>query len=343
MAHRDIIINSRKVGPHKAYVGPKFNEKTILVESHFEFIEMWLQRNGNNDSRIYWSQAKNFYNAALNTEVESKPLVAYYCMLNAAKSLLTLKGIPVSPYHGLVGSPVANKAMLVNEKIEAKTNGVFVALSAYFGASLAGKNVNLKDVLYNIPYIHRAFTVTHPGMPDLFIPIHDPHFVRNMKSDEGWFCATIKDMQYKKTKIFDKQRGWEIDKSEKEFVIRRNRRFTWSTKRGTTKTERINNLKNYHAKIRRDIKYIHSHQRLWYYKRNDRTSSVLPWPTPSLIYMGMHRLSELCRYEPSRLNRHLRAQHNWLLTEFIDHSLPNFIDQISCEICGLELMSPKIR
>ena len=30
MAHRDIIINSKKVSPHKAYVGPKFNEKTIL-------------------------------------------------------------------------------------------------------------------------------------------------------------------------------------------------------------------------------------------------------------------------------------------------------------------------
>ncbi|ROQ21042.1 YaaC-like protein [Marinimicrobium koreense] len=343
MAHRDIIINSKKVSPHKAYVGPKFNEKTILVESHFEFIEMWLQRNGNEDSRIYWDQAKNFYHAAANTDVTSKPLVAYYCMLNASKSLLALKGVGVSPYHGLAGSPAANKAMLVNELIEVKANGVFVALSNYFGASLAGKKVNLKDVLYNIPYIHRAFTTTHPGMQDLFIPISDPHFVRNMKSDESWFCATVRDSQYQKENIFKKQRGWEIDASEHGFVIRRNKRFSWSTKRGTSKSDRINELKDYHSKIRRDIKYIHSHQRLWYYKRNDRGGSVLPWPTPSLIYMGMHRLSELCRYEPSRLARHFKAQHNWLLTEFINHSLSNFVDQIACEICGLELMSPKIR
>ncbi|MFZ2311686.1 MAG: YaaC family protein [Methylobacter sp.] len=343
MAHRDIIINSKKVSPHKAYVGPKFNEKTILVESHFEFIEMWLQRHGNDEARIYWSQAKNFYHSATNTEVTSKPLVAYYCMLNASKSLLALKGITVSPYHGLAGTPTNNKAMLVNENIDIKSDGVFVSLSRYFGASLEGKRANLKDVLYNIPYIHRAFTTTHPGMQELFIPITDPHFVRNTKTDESWFCATITDRQYAKESIFSKQRGWELDKSEEKFTIRRKRRFTWSNKRGVSQTTRIDALKEYHAKIRRDIKYIHSHQRLWYYKRNDRSSSVLPWPTPSLIYMGMHRLSELCRYEPSRLARHFKAQHNWLLTEFINHSLPNFIDQIACEICGLELMSPKIR
>lgn len=342
MAHRDIIINSKKVGPHKAYVGPKFNEKTILVESHFQFIEMWLQRHGNDESRVYWAQAKNFYHSALNTEISSKPLVAYYCMLNTTKSLLALKGIEVSAYHGISGCPLSNKAMLVNEGIEIKSDGIFIGLSKYFGASLEGKSVNLKDVLYNIPFIHRAFTTTHPGMQDLFIPIYDPHFVRNKNNNESWFCATIKDKQYAKESIFNKQRGWELDKSEEKFTIRRKRRFKWVS-RGVTKAQRIETLKDYHSKIRRDIKYIHSHQRLWYYKRNDRSSSVLPWPTPSLIYLGMHRLSEICRYEPLRLERHFKAQHNWLLNEFINHSLPNFVDQIACEICGLELMSPKIR
>jgi hypothetical protein len=304
---------------------------------------MWLQRHGNDESRVYWRQAKNFYHASLNTEITSKPLVAYYCMLNATKGLLALKGIEVSAYHGISGCPLKNKSMLVNEGMEIKQEGVFIGLSKYFGASLEGKSVNLKDVLYNLPFIHRAFTTTHPGMQGLFIPIFDAHFVRCKNNSESWFCATIKDKQYTKDSIINKQRGWERDKSEKGFVIRRKRRFRWDTSRGTKKTQRIDSLINYHSKIRRDIKYIHSHQRLWYYKRNDRSTSVLPWPTPSLIYLGMHRLSEICRYEPSRLERHFKAQHNWLLNEFINHSLPNFIDQIACEMCGLELMSPKIR
>lgn len=343
MAHKDIIINSKKVGPHKAYVDPKFNEKTILVESHFAFIEMLLQRNGNEESRVYWNQAKNFYHVALNTEITSKPLIAYYCMLNATKSLLAQKKVNVSPFHGIAGSPSNNKAVLKNEDITVKSDGVFVGLSAYFGASLEGKTVNLKDVLYNIPFIHRAFTTTHPAMRDLFIPIYNPHFVKSNVGDESWFCAEVRDPQYAKESIFNKQRGWELDNSESNFVIRRKRRFRWRTGKGATKTQRIAELLNYHAKIRRDIKYIHSSQRLWYYKRNDRVCSVLPWPTPSLIYAGMHRLSEICRYEPSRLERHFNAQHNWLLNEFINHALPNFVDQIACELCGLELMSPKIR
>ena len=339
-----IKMNSKVVGPHKAYVKPTFNKKTILVDSHFSFIEMWLQRQPNSrEAKIYWEQAKNFYNASRVTEVTSKPLVSYYCMLNAAKSLLALNNIEVSPFHGIAGEPSGNKAMLTNESIHTKTSGVFIGLSQYFGASLENKEVSLKDVLYNLPFIHRAFTTTHPSMKELFIPIYNPHFVRKAKSEESWFCASVKDSQYAKKSIFEKQRGWEVDESSDDFLIRRKRRFKWSTK-AESKSQREANLLGYHAKIRRDIKYIHSKQRLWYYKRNDRSDrSVLTWPTPSLTYLAMHRLSEICRYEPERLERHFNTQHNWLLNEFINHSLPNFIDQIACEISGLDLMSPKIR
>lgn len=42
----------------------------------------------------------------------------------------------------------------------------------------------------------------------------------------------------------------------------------------------------------------------------------------------------MSRYDPNRLDAHLASQHGWLLSEFINKSLYQFIDMISSEISG---------
>ena len=37
---------------------------------------------------FYWKQAYNFYNASECLSMESRPVTAYYCCLNAIKALL---------------------------------------------------------------------------------------------------------------------------------------------------------------------------------------------------------------------------------------------------------------
>jgi hypothetical protein len=54
----------------------------------------------------------------------------------------------------------------------------------------------------------------------------------------------------------------------------------------------------------------------------------------TLIIAAMHWLSELSRYNPQILNKHLEKDASWLLTEFINKSIYQFIDQISSEITG---------
>ena len=56
--------------------------------------------------------------------------------------------------------------------------------------------------------------------------------------------------------------------------------------------------------------------------------------------MGLHKLSELARYTPNILAKHFESQHNWLLSEFINLSLPQFIDEIAAELTGHEFMTP---
>ncbi|BBG65331.1 hypothetical protein NNO_0628 [Hydrogenimonas sp.] len=344
MAYRIIKLRNSKIRPHKAFVSPEFDASTVLVADQFDYVELWLKRNSNIESVLFWQQSKNFYKASQMLPNESKTIASYYCMLNAAKALLSTKEITYSQLHGITGQSKDSRTSLANEISKIKGKGIFASLSKYFGADLSGKEVSLKDLLYNIPFVHRAYTVTYRGSQDLFIPIHNPHFVRQTKGSEAWFCAEIRDERFCSKKIFTKQRGWEIDVSQSpKFIIRRKRRFRWDTSRGSKKSNRISSLTKYHQKIRRDIKYIHGAQRLWYFKRNDREAGTLPWPTPALIFVAMHRLSELTRYDPKRLKRHFDCQHNWLLTEFINQATDNFIDQASSDITGHELMVPGYR
>ena len=48
----------------------------------------------------------------------------------------------------------------------------------------------------------------------------------------------------------------------------------------------------------------------------------------------MHKLSELARYEPNILKKYLEKDQNWVISEFINKSLVQFIDNISSEITG---------
>lgn len=344
MAHQPIKLRKSNVGPHKAFTNPDFDAPTVLVSDQFDFVELWLKRNSTKQAQLFWQQAENFFRASLSMPKESRAIASYYCMLNAAKTLLESKGIEVSPYHGISGESLGQKTSLANEQSVVMATGIFVSLSTHFGVSIAGQTVTLKDVLYNIPFIHRAYTVTFRGSQNLFIPIKDGHFVRKARSAEAWFQAEIADKKYCDSKMIARQRGWERDEGNtKAFIIRRKRRFEWDTSRGTKKADRIRQLVAYHRKIRRDIKYIYGDQRLWYYKRNDKTDRILNWPTPSLVIAAMHRLSELTRYDPKKLHAHFDCQHNWLLTEFLNQATQNFVDQIASEITGQELMVPGYR
>ncbi len=57
----------------------------------------------------------------------------------------------------------------------------------------------------------------------------------------------------------------------------------------------------------------------------------------------MHRLSELSRYEPKVISRHLELKQNRLITEFIQGATNEFIDSIASEITGQTIMAPAVR
>jgi hypothetical protein len=86
--------------------------------------------------------------------------------------------------------------------------------------------------------------------------------------------------------------------------------------------------------MRKELRYIYSSNALWYVKRKDLQNHIIEKSTLTLTIAAMHRLSELSRYNPQTLSKHLEKDASWLLTEFINKSIYQFIDQISSEITG---------
>lgn len=110
------------------------------------------------------------------------------------------------------------------------------------------------------------------------------------------------------------------------------------------KKERFYNLSVYHKKVRKELFYIYGNSKLWYIKKQfPNNPHVLKRNSLTLIFAVMHWMSELVRYNPQKFEKYMESKQNWLLHEFIEKALYQFVDEISCEITHQEIMSTGYR
>lgn len=338
MAFNDIHHKNKILTIHKAITEPHFNEKTVLVTSTWDYVDLWLKRAKKHEARFFWNQAHSFYDATLTLPKTSAPLTAYYCFLNATKALLLTKGVKFSDKHGVSGFTLNGPTSLSNEKVKLQKGGILPALCQHLGEPSAGEVYTLKDLLYNLPGIHRASCLTFSSDAELFIPVSNPRIVRSATTHEAWFCADLTEKYATQHSINKLPATLERDLSDQEkFIIRAKKRFDWRPK---NKAASLNRYKNYHQKLRKDLVYINGGSRLWYIKRGGAINGLIPRNTMTIMFAAMHKLSELSRYTPDKLSKHFDCQHNWLLSEFINSAASQFIDEISSELTGHEFMRP---
>lgn len=338
MAFREIAFRGKPLTVHKATVSPQFNERTVLVTSTWDYVALWLRRGGNTEASFFWDQARHFHNATLGLPKVSAPLTAYYSFLNATKALLLAKGVSAADYHGVTGGSLTGKTTLANEQVQLQSGGVLGELGKFLGEPTSGEQILLKDVLYNLVYIHRAFTLTFKSASELFVPVTSPMIVRSNKTNESWFTAKLRGRYATEKTIAKLGSKFERDRSIADGCqIRFRPRFDWEPR---NKEASLKRLTGYHKKLRKRLFYIHSPQRLWYIKRDGSMPGMIERSPLILAFAAMHRLSELSRYSPATLNRHFEGQHNWLLSEFMAVAPMQFIDELSSELTGLEFMIP---
>ncbi len=305
---------------------------------------MWLKRNHKDDALFYWQQAKHFFDASEKLPKISSPLTTYYCFLNAIKSLLIVKEITCADRHGISGKTVAKSVSLSDEEVKFEARGILFALCQYLNEPANNQTYTLKELLYNLPYIHRAYSLTFESEQEIFIPISEPCFVHMDGSSKSWFCSVIKDQRYTNSNTFSEfLTGFEQDCGVNDkFVIRKKKPFCWQEGQ-QHEVDNIKRLTNYYHTVRKHLYYIHGTSRLWYIKRSGNTNGLIERSSLTITFAAMHKLSELARYSPTTLAQHFDSEHNWLLSEFINTALYQFIDEISSEITGQEFMIPGVR
>lgn len=222
-----IEFNKKPLQIHKAIIEPKFNSKTVLVNDPWEYVEMWLKRNcTNTDAIFYWQQAKEFFNASRLLPLTSAPLTLYYCFLNAVKTLLVVKNINFAEKHGVGGYTKRVGSGLSREIVKFRGSGILTSLCSHLEEDVQPVEYTLKNLLYNLPYIHRAYALTYTSENELFIPISSPYFVKN-KYKESWLTAEI-DPKYGNRHTVNKlPDGYKQDTFyTNKWVIKRNKKFT---------------------------------------------------------------------------------------------------------------------
>lgn len=346
--------NKRDLILRKTVVCPEFDRKTVLTDSHWHYIELFLRAGKEehcHEAANYWNQAKNFYRATANLDLVAKPLTTYYCFLNATKALLTYKRINFDLQHGVSGKYEAGQIKLQNEYVSIHKKGVLAGLCEYLNEpiSLTQRDINilgasqaenltreissrtrafvsttvrqafenelkdflinrkktksfpethtLKNILYNLEFIHRAYKLTFNGDSELFIPIVKPRFVFDRNNSEGWMEFQLEESDsnartLSNIETFDRDDFYKTD----AYYLRSRETFRWSSKNNEAN---LDGFKRYYKTMRKKFVYIYSTNELWYYKRMNLTSGVISKNSLVLTFSAMHRLSEMSRYDPN--------------------------------------------
>ena len=344
MPAQELQIGNRTAYFRKAIRTPDFSSDRVLAHDAFQFTERWLNRECPK-ALPYWEQARSYYVASRSLPARSSPLTSYYCFLNAAKTLLTVKHIPFADHHGVSGTfDPLSKRVLSNEVIAFKGGGILPALSRYLEEEETEEKHSLTALLSNLPFIHRAYRYTFRSHPELFIPLRG--LVYRISDDYVWITAKIEGRFADGRSLATLPQQFEVDKGyTNECVIRTKRRVKWFGRNASKddKSRAAIRLATYHRKLRQHLVYISASPDLWYVKRQMAGAEYLNRYSLTLIMAAMHRLSELSRYDPAGLIKYLESKEAWLLTEFIEQAPMQFIDEIVCEITSLEFGIPGIR
>lgn len=289
-----------------------------------------------------WLSTRRLCTAGL--PLESAPLLLYYSFMNAAKALLSAKAIPFSPRHGVTVHNIraaTSKISLSNEGVKIQGDGIVPALAGYYQETDPARDYTMKELLFNMPFIHRTYCLTYRSQKQMFIPLRDCRYVFDANTATV-FCHGMLASEAVESKLklsLPSSLIW-IDTSAGQF--RSQRSIAWSDPSRAAASE-LTALQNLHSTLRIDLAYISGTQALWYVKANVAGPRRMLRHVPTIVLLAMHRMSEICRYRPNELSSYLDGQNNWLLSEFVSMSPEQFLDEISSEITGHQFLEPNIR
>jgi YaaC-like Protein len=256
-------LNGREVSLHKAIMQPHFGSRTVLTNSPWTYVALWLKRNRKKETLYYWEQAQQFHTASIGLPLQSAPLLLYYSFMNAAKALLSAKSIPFSPYHGVKVHNVRrakSRITLSNEGLRIETGTQIVpSLAQYYVETDPRRDYTMKELLFNMVFIHRTYCLTFQSQQEMFAPLLNCKYVfdNNQVFCHGHLGSDVARSNLRArlpTSLTWIGTGTELFRSRSQ--------IPWGDPTKATGAE-LHALQALHASLRFDLHYISGTQALW--------------------------------------------------------------------------------
>ncbi|MGD9713455.1 MAG: YaaC family protein [Thermomicrobiales bacterium] len=334
----------RELAPHKASVNQIIGSRTVLTKSPWTFVALWLKREKKDEAAFYWEQAREFHRVSEGLPQQSAPLLLYYCYMNAVKALLSARGVPFIERHGVGGYSRATpnqRKSISTEGVRILGAGILPSLSSYYQEPEPSRTHTLQEIFFNLPFIHRTYCLSYPRQVQMFMPMVEPKYAFDPVAHRAF-------LRFRMSK--DHQSQHTINRLGPVFVpdaaqpgYLRSVDDVAVTSAGRPNAPDLASIAALRRALSWDLFYINGAATLWYAKAVTAGPARIARQVPTLVLAAMHHLSELCRYRPLQLASHLDGKYNWLLSEFIQMSPSQFIDEIAAELTGHEFQAPNVR
>ncbi len=284
--------------------------------------------------RSFIRQAENYYRAARTLHYRSSALLYYYCFLNLAKAVLSIRGIEYKPDHGLRSKTDPKSTDLVMQFVEVGGEGVFPAFyrQQVMNSLPKGLRLDVKTLLGYVFDVGYQYSVANLG--ELAVYPQCRARVLFAGKDEGWWTIAV-------PKTYDFATFPEPNKSifqsefeEVDFGLWNARelfnifaeaysgyRFCQSRKVLTQVGARESDVPLVSligsTEGHFEPKYIEDSFDFTLYSPFPHPNGPLRMTEPLALYLVMFFLGSLVRYRPDYLDDLLETRSAWMLESFV--------------------------
>ena len=316
---------------NNVYLG---NSKKLIISDIWAFWDYIIKKkNFEKDfMNSLLEQAKNFYVAAENSPLKSKPLLYYYSFLNLAKIIVNIEksyGKNGCSYMHGIGESHLNKfshstITISEKKIHVKNVACELQEALDFNTITASTTINLKDYLTNCVGIHRAYSEIY-NIDEVFVRLDGFKLYKEIKQLRSIVKVNC-----------DAQQSLELIALGYNIVIEDDIYYWKEEITMPTYIPTRTDYYNLSLKLRqKGIWYFIGNEGYTTYLSNHLTCRNSP---ETIIYNTMFFLGSITRYHPYMFDKIFSDKEQWLMSEFLETQPKQFIYLATAKILGQNVL-----
>ncbi len=300
------------------------------------------------EALAFIEQAFDFYEAAQNPQLGSKPLLYYYSFLNLAKAALLISGvqIPLNATHG-ISDPRAN----IRERLRFEGQKISIPMPARNHSSIfpeflsmlgapprTDRRMRVIDIIGLLPCIHRTYCTVIRQKP-IFLPVS--RFEVRHSGGEVWVRMVVKrqdDDVQKVLPIIRKRQTWLRVLHQVESKCESELWFETTPAPGARRG--LDNGIKEHALALRNLgpACILTARGYRFYLPELTPANRLPCLAAS--YASMFYLGSITRYKPHYFDKIAVGKYQWIVEELMATQPLQFLYKLASWLAGVDVVRP---